>query len=198
MQVEHVPFDPNVRDVRHPHLVDTPHLKAFYKIGILPVGVGRVGRPPPLGAGQCQAFRCEEPKEGVAPARHLPPQFGLQDDMELYAPKARPSPSVVLHAGHKQLAALTLRDDSAMTRIVPLAVLAKQSAEEPDIQPGELLPQRLYCLAPPFFNIEMPSSCSAICIIFSKARLRSFSSSSARSRSEMRFRRISSLLSFVP
>ena len=154
-------------------------------------------RPPPLGAGRCQAFRCEEPQEGVAPARHLRPQFGLQDDMELYAPKARPSPSVVLHAGHKQLAALTLRDVSAMTRIVPLAVLAKQSAEEPDIQPGELLPQRLYCLAPPFFNIEMPSSCSAICIIFSKARLRSFSSSSARSRSEMRFRRISSLLSFV-
>ena len=97
MQVEHVPFDPNVRDVRHPHLVDTPHLKAFYKIGILPVGAGR-----------CQAFRCEEPQEGVAPARHLWPQFGLQDDMELYAPKARPSPSVVLHAEHKQLAVLTL------------------------------------------------------------------------------------------
>ena len=49
-----------------------------------------------------------------------------------------------------------------------------------------LLAQRIYCLTPSFFNIEMPSSCSAISITFSRARQRIRSSDRLFSSADIR------------
>lgn len=86
----------------------------------------------------------------------------------------RTETAVVVHHINKKLTTLLLRNNDFRLLIVPLATFAKQPAEGIHAFRWILLTQRRYCLAPPFFKIEMPSSFSAISISFSKARVRIF------------------------
>ena len=156
-------------------MVNVLSINALNKIRIFMIRVVRIGCVLALQLRQSIAFLCKKTQKSIPTMSNFFTQLRLQDNVELYTAYTGTQPTIVFHIGTYQFSALTLGDYASSVLVVPLASLAKQPAECLDCNIGIFTPQRLYCLTPPFFNIEIPSSFSVISIIFSKARLRIFS-----------------------
>lgn len=194
MQVQHVALYPHVGDVGHPDVVDVLNLQSLHQIGVLAVDVVGIGRVYRLVAGQPVVLRRVEFQERVAPTGYLFPQVGGKQDVQFHSADSRTQPAVVVDEACQQFRALALGHDDLASLVVPLAMFAKQTAQELHTGVRILLAQRRHCLAPSFFNMLIPSSLSAVSISTSYPRQRIRSYSRARSNDSI-FLRIASWLS---
>ena len=127
-------------------------------------------------------------QERITPSYELTSQFLSQQHVQFHTAKAGSLHAVPFHIFYYHFHALHLSVQHFALLVVPLPTLVKQSAKSLHALLWVLLTERIYCLTPPFFNIEMPSSRSAISITFSNARQRRrsiarlFSSPAIRSR----------------
>lgn len=172
VQVEHIVLYPYIGNVGIPDVVGIQGGEADCQVGILEVHVVGVRRMPRLLLRQHQLVTTQQIQERVASSNELTPKFLRQQHVQLHTAKARSLHAIPLHILDDYLYPLHLSVQHLALLVVPLPTLVKQSAKRLHTLLRKLLAERIYRLTPSFFNIEMPSSRSAISITFSKARQR--------------------------
>ena len=186
MQVKHIVFYPDVSDVGIPNMIGVLGHKSQSQVWILEIkmiGVRRVSR---FLLWQHQMAPPKKFQEGITAADKFTPKFLCKKNMQLYSAQARSLHAVPLHVLDEYFHTLNLSIKHFALLVVPLPTLVKQSAKGLHALAWILFTKRIYCLTPSFFNIEMPSSRSAISMTFSRARQRMRSTWRLRSKSDMR------------
>lgn len=156
------------------------------QVGILEIDMVGVCRVTRFLLGEHQLVFAQQTQERVAPTDEFTPKFPRQQHMQLNPANPWGLYPIPLNIFYDYLYTLHLGVQHLALLVVPLPTLVKQTAKSTNALLWVLLAERIYCLTPSFFNIEMPSSRSAISMTFSRARQRMRSICRLRSRDDIR------------
>lgn len=99
------------------------------QVGIPEMAVTGVRRAAGLLAREHPAVAAQKLKEGVTAAHKVAAKLLRQQHVQLYAAQTGVHAAVIVGVGEKELPALALRIGTGRLRVIPLALLVKQSAK---------------------------------------------------------------------